>query len=197
MLLGPPKGSQIQGGRAPVCLTATMPPPTRDRFLPQGRGHHGLVVCSWHSFGTVSSVGTLGPVRFAWALIALLASARQQRPLLPHEDLPHTHKPRDFTTRDDVEKKHRAPEPRSSPTLKLRPQRATPSAPKATLPRPLGASGTSREGDFLLAQPFPLMHGTTPNPWTTRNELRWRAMACSSWLWLSRHFGQTRDARGL
>ena len=178
-------------------VTATMPPPTRDRFLPQGRGHHGLVVCSWHSFGTVSSVGTLGLVRFAWALIALLASARQQRPLLPHEDLPHTHKPRDFTTRDDVEKKHRAPEPRSSPTLKLRPQRATPSTPKATMPRPLGASGTSREGDFLLAQPFPLMHGTTPNPWTTRNELRWRAMACSSWLGLSRHFGQTRDARGL
>ena len=104
-------------------------------------------------FGTVSSVGTLGPVRFAWALIALLASARQQRPLLPHEDLPHTHKPRDFTTRDDVEKKHRAPEPRSSPTLKLRPQRATPSTPKATMPRPLGASGTSREGDLLLAQP--------------------------------------------
>ena len=113
-------------------------------------------------FGTVSSVGTLGPVRFAWALIALLASARQQRPLLPHEDLPHTHKPRDFTTRDDVEKKHRAPEPRSSPTLKLRPQRATPSAPKAVLPRPLRTSGTSRECDLLLAQPFPLMYGTAP-----------------------------------
>ena len=41
--------SQIQGCRAPVYPTATMPPPTRDRFLPQGRGHHGLVVCSWHS----------------------------------------------------------------------------------------------------------------------------------------------------
>ena len=143
-------------------------------------------------FGTVSSVGTLGPVRFAWALIALLASARQQRPLVPHEDLPHTHKPRDFTTRDDVEKKHRAPEPRSSPTLKVRPQRATPSAPKAVLPRPLRTSGTSRECDLLLAQPFPLMHGTASNPWTTRDGLRWRAMACSSWLWLSRHFGQTR-----
>ena len=45
-------------------------------------------------------------------------------------DTPHTHKPRDFTTRDDVEQKHWAPEPRSSPTLKVRPQRATPSAPK-------------------------------------------------------------------
>ena len=120
-------------------------------------------------FGTVSSVGTLGPVRFAWALIALLASARQQRPLLPHEDLPHTHKPRDFTTRDDVEKKHRAPEPRSSPTLKLRLQRATPSAPKAILPRPLRTSGTSWECDLLLAQPFPLMYGTASNPWTSRN----------------------------
>ena len=112
-----------------------------------------------------------------------------------HKDLPHTHKPRDFTTRDDVEKKHWAPEPRSSPTLKLRPQRATPSAPKAVLPRPLRTSGTSRECDLLLAQPFPLMHGTASNPRTTRDGLRWRAKACSSWLWLSRHFGQTRAAR--
>ena len=128
--------------------------------------------------------------------LALTVSARQQRPLLLHKDLPHTHKPRDFTTRDDVEKKHRAPEPRSSPTLKVRPQRATPSAPKAVLPRPLRTSGTSRECDLLLAQPFPLMHGTASNPWTTRDGLRWRAKACSSWLWLSRHFGQTRDARG-
>ena len=189
------KKTKSRDAARPFVPLPPCPPPTRDRFLPQGRGHHGLVVCSWHSFGTVSSVGTLGPVRFAWALIALLASARQQRPLLPHEDLPHTHKPRDFTTRDDVEQKHWAPEPRSSPTLKLRPQRATPSAPKATLPRPLRTSGTSRECDLLLAQPFPLMHGTASNPWTTRDGLRWRAMACSSWLWSSRHFGQTRDAR--
>ena len=171
-MLGPPKGSQIQGGRAPVCPTATMPS-THPGQIPAARQRppraRGVLLAL---FGTVSSVGTLGPVRFAWALIALLASARQQRPLLPHEDLPHTHKPRDFTTRDDVEKKHRAPEPRSSPTLKLRLQRATPSAPKATLPRPLGASGTSREGDLLLALPLPLMHGTAPNPWTTRNGLR-------------------------
>ena len=145
--------------------------------------------------GTVSSVGTLG-LGSQGHSFALIVSARQQRPLLLHKDLPHTHKPRDFTTRDDVEKKHRAPEPRSSPTLKVRPQRATPSAPKAVLPRPLRTSGTSRECDLLLAQQFPLMHGTASNPWTTRDGLRWRAMACSSWLWLSRYFGQTRDARG-
>ena len=171
-------------------------PPGTDSWYPAARQRppraRGVLLAL---FGTVSSVGTLGPVRFAWALIALLASARQQRPLLPHEDLPHTHKPRDFTTRDDVEKKHRAPEPRFSPTLQVRPQRATPSAPKAVLPRPLRTSGTSRECDLLLAQPFPLMHGTASNPWTTRDGLRWRAKACSSWLWLSRHFGQTRDAR--
>ena len=111
---------------------------------------------------------------------ALIVSARQQRPLLLHKDPTHTHKPRDLTTRDDVEKKHWAPEPRSSPTLKLRPQRATPSAPKATLPRPLRTSGTSRECDLLLAQPFPLMHGTASNPWTTRDGLRWRAKAARS-----------------
>ena len=146
--------------------------------------------------GTISSVGTLGLVRFTWALIALIVSARQQRPLLLHKDLPYTHKPRNFTTRDDVEKKQRVPEPRSSPTLKLRLQRATPSAPKAILPRPLRTPRTSRECDLLLAQPFPLMHWTTCNPWTTRDGLRWRAKACSSWLWLSRHFGQTRAERG-
>ena len=187
--------SEIQGCRAPVCPTAIMPS-THPGQIPAARQRppraRGVLLAL---FGTVSSVGTLGPVRFAWALIALLASARQQRPLLPHEDLPHTHKPRDFTTRDDVEKKHRAPEPRSSPTLKLRLQRATPSAPKAVLPRPLRTSGTSRECDLLLAQPFPLMHGTASNPWTTRDGLRWRAKACSSWWWLSMHFGQTRDAR--
>ena len=147
--------------------------------------------------GAVSSVGTLGLARFIHGhSFALIVSARQQRPLLFHKDLPHTHNPHDFTTRDDVEKKHRAPEPRSSPTLKVRPQRATPSAPKAVLPRPLRTSGTSRECDLLLAQPFPLMHGTASNPWTTRDGLRWRTKACSSWAWLSRQFGQTREARG-
>ena len=176
--------------------TATLPPPTQDRFLPlrQRPGSACAHVTHLHQYVVTSArKASFGSHR---DLFALILSARQQRPLLLHKDFPHTHKPRDFTTRDDVEKKHRAPEPRSSPTLKLRPQRATPSAPKAVLPRPLRTSGTSRECDLLLAQPFPLMHGTASNPWTTRDGLRWRAKACSSWLWLSRHFGQTRAARG-
>ena len=192
----PQKKAKSREARPFAHATATLPPPTQDRFLPlrQRPGSACAHVTHLHQYVVTSArKASFGSHRDSFALIA---SARQQRPLLLHKDLPHTHKPRDFTTRDDVEKKHRAPEPRSSPTLKVRPQRATPSAPKAVLPRPLRTSGTSRECDLLLAQPFPLMLGTACNPWTSRNGLRWRAKACSSWLWLSRHFGQTRDARG-
>ena len=190
------KKNEIQGG-APVCPCHCHHASTHPGQIPAARQRPGSAcahVTHLHQYVVTSArKASFGSHRDSSALIV---SARQQRPLLLHKDFPHTHKPRDFTTRDDVEKKHRAPEPRSSPTLKVRPQRATPSAPKAVLPRPLRTSGTSRECDLLLAQPFPLMHGTASNPWTTRDGLRWRAKACSSWLWLSRHFGQTRDARG-
>ena len=167
--------SQIQGCRAPVYPTATMPPPTQDRFLPlrQRPGSACAHVTHLHQYVVTSArKASFGSHRDSFALIA---SARQQRPLLLHKDSPHTHKPRDFTTRDDVVKKHRA-EPRSSPTLKLRLQRATPSlvhfgAVVADAPSPLSTPRSAAgQAQLRLGKPLCIAPGQAPTLSGTQEE---------------------------
>ena len=106
---------------------------------------------------------------------ALIVSARQQRPLLLHKDIPRIHKPHDFTTRDDVGAKTPGPEVGVKPNLAWQPERAVPTVTRADGPRPLRATQQPQKRLQQLAHTWPTtyrsIHDARASPkWSRRHQ---------------------------
>ena len=79
------KKSQIQGCRSPVCLDATAPLPTRDRYLPPS-GEAGLCPCISLQLSTIClRSGTLDLIRSTQSPLLQTVPPELQKAILSHK----------------------------------------------------------------------------------------------------------------